>query len=251
MKLGAQLFSVRTRIQTPEDLRATFAAIREIGYEAVQFSGAPTRQAEAIRDASEQYGLPVVCTHVSFDHLAGETAELIREHRTFGCPVIGLGAMPNEYRGSREGLEAFLAAMRRPVAEILDAGLLFAYHNHNFEFAEAAPGTTYFDLMLEACPDWQWIPDSYWIEYAGYSAADYFRKIGAGRLINVHFKDMAADEKRSICACGAGTLNFAALAEVCRSLGVRNVLVEQDNAVDAPDPFVPMRESFLHLRPMV
>ena len=41
------------------------------------------------------------------------------------------------------------------------------------------------------------------------------------------------------------------LAEVCRSLGVRNVLVEQDNAVDAPDPFVPMRESFLHLRPMV
>ena len=62
---------------------------------------------------------------------------------------------------------------------------------------------------------------------------------------------MAADEKRSICACGAGTLNFAALAEVWRSLGVRNVLVEQDNAVDAPDPFVPMRESFLHLRPMV
>ena len=41
MKLGAQLFSVRTRIQTPEDLRATFAAIREIGYEAVQFPALP------------------------------------------------------------------------------------------------------------------------------------------------------------------------------------------------------------------
>ena len=251
MKLGAQLYSVRNHIQSPEDIRATFAKIRGIGYENVQFSGASTQMAEAIRDAAAEYGLPVVCTHVPYGRLVNETAALIREHRIIGCPVIGLGAMPDEYRGSREGLEKFLAALRRPVAEILDAGLRFAYHNHNFEFAEVAPGVTCFDLMLEACPDWQWIPDCYWMEYAGYCAADCFRRIGAERLTNVHFKDMAADEKRSICACGAGTLDFSALAKVCRELGVCNVLVEQDNAEGQRDRFVAVQASFAHLRPLI
>ena len=251
MKLGAQLYSVRTRIQTPEDVRQTFAAMRDIGYETVQFSGAPTKNAEAIRAASEETGLPVVCTHVPFERIAEDTPALIREHLTIGCPVIGLGAMPCKFRHSQEGLREFLACLREPVARILDAGLQFAYHNHQFEFERIAPDRNYFDVMLESCPDWQWIPDTYWIAYAGYPVPAYLEKIGAGRMPNVHFKDMAADEDRGICACGAGTLDFGGLAAICRRLGTQNVLVEQDNAVDFPDPFVPMRESFAHLRPLI
>ena len=39
MKLGAQFFSIRDRSQTPEDLYASFAKMKEIGYEIVQMSG--------------------------------------------------------------------------------------------------------------------------------------------------------------------------------------------------------------------
>lgn len=251
MKLGAQLFSVRTGIQTPEDTRETFRKIREIGYENVQFSGAPTTNAELLKSVSEEFGLPIVCTHVGLDRIVNETDAVIAEHRTFGCPVIGLGAMPKEYRKSMEGYRAFMKMMREPVARILDAGLKFSYHNHAFEFEKVAPDCCYYDLMIEDCPDWQFIADTYWIEYAGHSAVKYFEKIGSARLTNVHFKDMANDEKRSICACGSGVLNFAEIAEVCRKLNVRNVLVEQDNAVDSPDAFAEMRSSFSHLRPLI
>ena len=41
MKLGAQLFSVRSFLKTEEDLKETFAKIKSIGYENVQLSGAP------------------------------------------------------------------------------------------------------------------------------------------------------------------------------------------------------------------
>ena len=63
--------------------------------------------------------------------------------------------------------------------------------------------------------------------------------------------DMAADEKRSICPCGSGTLDFKAIYEVCKQIGVKNVLVEQDNAAKTPDPLGEMQKSFAHLRPII
>ena len=59
MKLGAQLFSIRTHLQNAEDLRKSFLKIKEIGYENVQLSGAAAMPAEIIRDASEESGATV------------------------------------------------------------------------------------------------------------------------------------------------------------------------------------------------
>lgn len=251
MKLGAQLFSVRKYLKTEEDLAKTFQRIKEIGYENVQLSGAAPFPAELIRDVSQSSGLSIVCTHTAFERIVNETEQVIEEHKTFNCPVIGLGAMSKEYRGSREGMEAFLKIMETPVQKILDAGLHFAYHNHAFEFDILEDGGNMYDTMLETLPHWHFIMDTYWVEFAGKSAAEYLRRIGTQRLVNVHFKDMAKNEERSICACGDGCLDFATLFNVCQEMGVQNVLVEQDNAADFGDPFDEMEKSFRHLRPIV
>lgn len=250
MKLGAQLYSVRTYLKTEEDLRKTFQKIKAIGYEAVQLSGAAPMPAEYLREVSGESGLPIVCTHMPFDRIVNETEALIAEHKTFGCPVIGLGSMPKDYRGSREGLETFLNLLKTPVQKILDSGLHFAYHNHNFEF-ESLDGGLLFDEMLERCTGWQFILDTYWVEFAGHSAVEYIGKVGGDRLPNIHFKDMAKDEKRSICSCGSGVLDFSAIYAKCREVGVKNVLVEEDNAVEKEDPFSEMGNSFRHLRTIV
>ena len=39
MKLGAQLFSLRTSCETPEDLFNTMKRVKEMGYEIAQASG--------------------------------------------------------------------------------------------------------------------------------------------------------------------------------------------------------------------
>lgn len=251
MKLGAQLYSVRNFLQNETDLKNTFLRIREIGYENVQLSGAAPLPAEVILDASLASGLPIACTHTPLNRILEETEQVIREHRTFGCSVIGLGSMPSAYRGSREGLDAFLKEMERPVRNILDAGLHFAYHNHAFEFDTFENGDCAYDIMLEDLPQWHFIMDTYWVEYAGRSALDYIRKIGTDRLMNIHFKDMARDERRSICACGDGCLDFQSLFDACLEVGVQNVLVEQDNAAQAADPLGEMERSFRHLRPII
>lgn len=252
MKLGAQLYSIRKLLQTPTDLRKSFEEIAAIGYENVQLSAAGPIDPHELKSIVDDTGMSIVCTHVSFQDLIEKTDTLIEEHKIFGSPVIGLGYMPKEFQESEEGLNAFFEAILPAARRVQNAGLTFAYHNHAFEFHKTADGSrTLFDVMLERCPDWSFILDTYWVEYAGYSAIDYLKRVGGHRLSNVHFKDMARDDSRAICPCGEGRLDFRAIAQVCNELGVKNALVEQDNANATPDPLGEMKKSFLHLRPII
>lgn len=252
MTLGAQLFSLRDFLKTPEDMKETFRKVKEIGYENVQFSGAPTTDPDAIREASETAGLPIVLTHVALKRILNETDAVIEEHKKFGCPVIGLGTMTKEAFAIPEEARKLIANLREPVAKIEAAGLHFAYHNHNYEFdLKMEDGQTLYDYIIENCPSWQMILDTYWVQYAGYDVCEYLRKIGGKRLVNVHFKDMANSKKRSIVACGTGVLDFAKIYATCKELGVEHVLIEQDNAVEMPDPFEQMEIGFNNLRPIV
>lgn len=253
MKLGAQLYSVRDHLTTPEDIRETFLEMKRIGYQNVQLSGNKPIDALTLREICRETDTEIVITHTAPERVLNETEKVIAEHKLFACPVIGIGSMPKEYRDGAEGVEKFLSDYAEAAKKIEAAGLRIAYHNHAFEFTTMYDETrTVFDYMLEACPTWQFTADVYWITFGGYDAATYLRKIGGERLMNVHFKDMAADEARSICACGDGVLDFTALTEVCAELGVRNVLVEQDNANKFEDgDIAQMRRSFAHLRPII
>ena len=252
MKLGAQLFSLRTFIQNPEDLKSTFLRVKEIGYEVVQLSGNAPMSADDILAASEISGLPIVCTHSPLDRIINDTDALIADHKRFGCSVIGLGALPKEAHGSLALANEFFKSVEVPVAKILDSGLNFAYHNHAFEFDPLSDSDcVLYDYMLEKFPDWHFIGDTYWFARAGVSPIEYLRKIGSSRLVNVHYKDMSRDEDRAICACGRGRLDFTEITAVCEELGVKNVLVEQDNAVKMEDPFGEMAFSYNHLKNIV
>ena len=109
MKLGAQLYSLRTLVQTPEELRETILKCKAMGYRDVQFSGVPYMEPEVWAEISRETGMAIVCTHNPFDRIVNDTDKLIEEHKIFGCSVIGLGGMPGEFRGSLAALRNFFA----------------------------------------------------------------------------------------------------------------------------------------------
>ncbi|MBQ8689949.1 MAG: sugar phosphate isomerase/epimerase [Clostridia bacterium] len=252
MKLGAQLFSLRTECDTPEKLYGTMKKMKEIGYDAVQASAICEIEGARLRSYIDELSLPVLCTHRPFDEIVNNTKKSIEFHKAIGCPVVGLGAMPVEFHGTFEGLTGFLNAIKEPVKMIRDAGLTFAYHNHAFEFDTLENGVTAYDYLIEEAPDINFIHDVYWSFYAGKSPEEYIRKIAAlGRITDIHFKDMKTAPKGEICPCGDGIMDFAALANVCREVGVKNVYVEQDNAPMLGDVFEQMERSYRHLCPIV
>ena len=246
MKLGAQFYSIRDNTTTPEDLKKSFEAMKNIGYEIVQMSAICPIDPELLRSYSEEYSLPITCTHSPYDRIINDTDNLIREHLIYGCPTIGIGSMPNEFREGR-GVYDFIESIREPIRKIIVAGLDFAYHNHAFEF-ELIDGKPIFDILIEELPDLNFILDTYWVKYAGYDYLEYIKRIGAARIKNVHFKDMATEPQGDICPCGEGVIDFKPVIELCDMLGIENALVEQDNAPDAGDSIGQMKLGYNNLK---
>ena len=250
MKLGAQFYSIRTESTTPEKLLASMHKIKAIGYDVMQASGICQIEGAQLKSFIDETNLPITCTHRPYDEIVKTTKECIEFHKEINCPVIGIGSMPQDYRTSYEGLKEFKKIMAEPVKMIRDAGLRFAYHNHAFEF-ENPEGINVYDFLIEEMPDIDFILDVYWMHYAGQDYFKYIKLIAeAGRMTDIHFKDMKTEPKGPICPCGEGVIDFAPLVPFCKSLGIKNAHVEQDNAPDLGDVFEQMASSYKHLSPL-
>ncbi len=247
MKLGAQFYSLRERCKTPEDLYTSFAKIKEIGYDVVQMSGICQIEAEKLKAYSEEFSLPITCTHTNPYRILNETDAVIKEHNIFGCPVIGIGCMPNKYHGSIEGIRQFIKDFTPALDRITDAGLTLTYHNHHFEFDDIG-GTHAYNILLEEAPKLNFILDTYWLKYANQDILEYIKLLAGTRMTNIHFKDMKTEPQGAICPCGAGTIDFAPIVKVCRDLKLPYALVEQDNAPELGDEFEQMKESYNNLK---
>lgn len=251
MKLGAQFHSIKTQCKTPEMLKVAFKKIKDIGYEVAQMSGICEIDAELLKSYSEEYELPIACTHKPFNSIVNNTDELIKFHKIIGSPIIGLGSMPPNYRESLDGIREFLKVISEPVKKIKAAGLKFTYHNHAFEF-ETRDGAVVFDFLFEEAPDFDFIFDVYWSDFAGVDTMQYLEKVlKAGRMTDVHLKDMLSKPQGPICPCGEGVIDFVPIIELCDKYGVKNAHVEQDNAYQLGDVFEQMKTSYTNMYPLI
>lgn len=246
-KLAAQLYTLRAQMQTPEAIDEGFERLAEEGWKAVQASGLGPIPPWNLRALAEKYGMEICATHVGFDALTNDLESVIRDHVLLDCPYIGLGAMPDRFRGSADGYREF-ARIITPVAQVIrDAGRTFVYHNHNFEFARFGDQTG-MDILLEECGSAvQFEPDTYWIQAGGGDVIAWLRKL-SGRVEVVHFKDMAFSLESNgpiMAEIGQGNLNWHQILKVCREIGVRWHIVEQD--VCQRDPFDSLKISYDYL----
>jgi sugar phosphate isomerase/epimerase len=122
-------------------------------------------------------------------------------------------------------------------------GLVLAYHNHDFEFAPFADGTTPFRLLLtETDPrDVKLELDVYWVAKAGQGPVQYLKN-GTDRIVLVHLKDLGADG--STVEVGSGVLPMEQIVRTALLAGVQHLFVEQD---DSSDPLTSVAKSFQFL----
>ncbi len=247
MKLGAQFYSINDKTKNPEGLYESFCEMKKIGYSVVQMSAICDIEPERLRDFSLEFSLPITCTHTKPDLILNETDRIIKEHKIYGCPVVGVGSMPEKYRGSLEGFRSFIKDFSTPAKKIREAGLRFAYHNHAFEFEDLG-GVIGYDVLIEEFGELDFILDTYWVKYSGFDYLSYIKRIGSERMQNVHFKDMKEEPKGDICPCGEGIIDFKPVIELCDKMGIPNALVEQDNAAESGDSYGQMKISYKNIK---
>lgn len=235
-RFGAQLFSIRTLCQNAEDFRRSMKEIAKIGYKGVQVSAIGAIEPKEVRAICDENGLEIVCTHVPFKEIVEDTENCIAKHKTYGCKYPGLGGLPFDYyEKGIDGIRQFIKEFNGAADKMAESGMSLLYHNHAHELAKF-DGVTPFEVLTRECsPNVQFEIDVYWVQVGGGNPIEYLK----GRSSDViHFKDMVGtrDSKSQITTVGKGNMDWAGIIEACRATRVKWAMVEQDNAVDEPDP---------------
>ncbi len=235
MKLGAQLYTLRTYIQNDKDFCYTAKKVAEMGYTTIQISAiGKDIPAQRIKEICDSLSLEIVLTHSDVNRILYDTDNLIKEHEIMGCKHIGLGAMPDKYR-TPHWITHFAEDFKEPAKKIAAAGKLFMYHNHHFEF-EKFNGKYAIDYLLEAfTPEEMGITlDTYWVQAAGGDVCHWI-KVLKERLSCVHLKDMAVVNGVPVMApVLEGNINFPAVLKKLEETNCEYLLVEQDTCLGSP-----------------
>ena len=248
--VALQLYSVRDAMA--EDFEGTIKAVKEMGYDGVEFAGLFDKAPADIKALLDEVGLNPISAHVPYDELDADPEKVIADYAEIGCKYIAIPYAVPERRPGAELFEDTVAGIRK-FAEIgKKYGITFLYHNHDFEFVKI--GDTYgLDLLYSMLtPDeLQTELDTCWVNVGGENPAKYVEKY-SGRAPVVHLKDFfmsgkgkpakmyqligiddgaqdaEEEEAFGFRPCGYGVQNFPEILDACKKADTIWVVVEQD-----------------------
>ena len=232
MKLGAQLYTVRSATQTLEEFSETLKRVADIGYRSVQVSGTCAYDPAWLAEELKKNDLTCDLTHFSYDAIIENPEKVAADHKIFGCKYVGIGGMPKSF----EGYDLFMEKTPEAAKRIAATGSYLMYHNHAYEFHNEINGKPVLHHIAETFPK----------EHLGFTLDI---KYLAGRLPCIHYKDLRYDEEgaRKFAVVGEGILDIEKITEAFIEAGTEYAFVEQDNCY-GEDPFDCLKRSHDYLR---
>jgi len=232
--IGAQLYTLRDYLKTPEDIAKTLKEVKKIGYNVVQLSGLGPIESEELKKILDGEGLYPCSTHTSYERLIKETEKVIEEHKILDVPIVVCPGLPEELH-NKEGYKKVACELTRVGEIFVKNGISLAYHNHYIEFKKYGDRVGLEILYAESNPEYlQAEIDTYWVQYGGADPAEWCLKM-KGRLPVLHLKDMGIkDNEQIMMEVGEGNLNWKAIIKAAQEASVKWYLVEQDICQRSP-----------------
>ena len=103
LPVAVQLYSVRD--DAAANLEATLAAVKEMGYDGVEFAGLYSYKPEEIRALCEKYALIPISAHVPLDDMAADPERVIGDYAVIGVKYIAVPYLQEERRPGSDGWE--------------------------------------------------------------------------------------------------------------------------------------------------
>ncbi len=240
-RIGLQLYTVRHELQ--RDFDGTIARVAATGYREVEFAGYFGKAPRELRALLDHHGLSAPSAHVSLApdqwHAALDAAPVV------GHRYLVVAWIPPEQRRTLDDYKRIAESFNGAGKQARAAGLQFAYHNHDFEFAPLEGRLPYDVLLAETDPQLVQLEiDLYWITKGGQDPLAYFAR-WPGRVPMVHVKDSAGPPDHRMTDVGAGTIDWKRIFAQRDQAGIRHCFVEHDQP---PDAFASIRASYEYLK---
>jgi sugar phosphate isomerase/epimerase len=198
--IGLELYTVGAELD--KDYDGTLQKIAAIGYKEVETGVSPKRKAADVKKSLEAAGLSCRALHMGF----GGMEEAIGYAKEIGAKyVISSVTLPKAPEPGKFDMKGFMTALSaltlddfKKIAvrcnemgeQAKKAGLVFGYHNHNFEFKPQDGGAIGYDVVLKET-DASLVKfelDCGWMVAAGHDPVEYLTKYPA-RYRLLHIKD--------------------------------------------------------------
>ena len=249
--VGIQLFGVRDSMAA--DFEGTLKALRDMGYEYVEFAGYYGKTSEEIKNILDELGLKCISVHQTLDFFNDDPQGAVDYLKGFGVKYVVVPWYEKHLLAGNPEWEQTAELFRDRAELFAKNGMMLGYHNHDFEFVKV-DGKYVHDYIFEAVAEDKIFPeiDTCWVRYAGLSPEDKICQF-AGRVPVVHLKDFTCSalgggpvydligtdgstEKTAakqenvfeFRPLGNGIQDFAKILEACEKSGTETVIVEQD-----------------------
>lgn len=209
-------------------------ALKALGYTDVQPFHDQYENPQGLKDLIDRVGLTAKSGHFLVEAIDNDFDGVVGAARTLGMElVIAPWLNPEDRPSEATGWKAIGERMARHAKRFREAGLSFAWHNHDFEFRPLADGTMPIELLLGE--DVPWEPDVGWIVRAGFDPLPWLKKY-TGRIQAVHLKDVAPvgqnTDEDGWADVGWGTIEWDSLWPAVIATGATLMVVEHDSPTD-------------------
>lgn len=228
--LSIQLWSTRGEDPLADQLKALAA----MGYTDVQPYHDQYDDPAAMRALLDECGLTAISGHFNFAMFKGDAAPVIAAARTLGMGlVVAPWLDPEDRPVEADGWRAIHRELQRIKAVIEDAGLAFAWHNHDFEFRQLPCGSYGIQYLLDE--DIDLAADLAWIKVGDQDPA-YWMRHYAGRIPAIHVKDVArpgtCEDEMGFTEIGRGVMDWTGLWALADEVGIGLRVAEHDLPAD-------------------
>ena len=246
-KVGLQLYSVRDKME--KDMDATLKAVKDAGYDCVEFAGFFDKKPKEVKALLEKYNLSCYSIHHNVAEFLGDVEKGLEYIKELGVKYFAIPHYSiDEYLTNwDETIEKF-----KNLEKILsDNNVQLLYHNHDFEFTKV-DGEYIIDKLYKEIPGMSPEFDVCWVEYGGENACEYLKKY-SDKIDVIHFKDFDCkelaggpvyeligvdskakkeDNEFKFKPLGRGRQNWDAIIETAKEIDAEIIIVEQDNWYD-------------------
>jgi sugar phosphate isomerase/epimerase len=253
-KMGLQLFTVRQPMAT--DVVGTVKKIAAIGYEDSETYGYDPEQgkyyglkAQAFKQLLSDHGMITTSGHYDFTKFFDKPADAMMRYvdqciegaHALGQRYITWPWLDPAFR-TIENFRLLTGKLNTIGERVRSAGLGFAYHNHDFEFADHGGENGYDIIMRETDPALVKLQmDLYWVMHSSKLTPSQLFSKQPGRFVMWHIKDMDK-VTRDYSELGNGSIDYTVILPDASKAGLQYYYIEQGGNF-AKDPIQSVTDS--------
>ena len=258
--MGLQLYSVREDMQ--KDPLGTLKALANIGYRYVEHANYVDRKVYGYSPADfkkilDDLGMKMPSGHTVFRRQHWDESKkdftplwrnTVSDAAVMGQQLVISPWLDDEYRKTYDGLVKYMEIFNKVGESCKAEGMMFGYHNHDFEFSQTLNGKQVYDIILQNTdPTLVTQQLDAGNLYNGGAIAMEVIKRYPGRFLSMHVKDeieaKEGNEKYESAILGSGIVSIRDVASFGRQNGTRHFIIEQES-YQGKTPLECMKENY-------